>query len=43
MFFCFCPHIFCILSESGVRELFNIFYSEGGIVLSHETFDLRPY
>jgi hypothetical protein len=25
MFFCFCPHIFCNFSESGVRELFNIF------------------
>jgi hypothetical protein len=25
MFFCFCPHIFCIFSESGVREFFSIF------------------
>ena len=25
MFFCFCPHIFCNFSESGVREFFNIF------------------
>jgi hypothetical protein len=36
-------HIFCNLFESGVRELFSIFYSEGGIVFSHETFDLHPY
>jgi hypothetical protein len=32
MFFWFCPHIFCNFSESGVRELFNIFYSEGGTI-----------
>jgi hypothetical protein len=33
MFVCFCPHIFCNFSESGVHEFFNIFQSEGGIVL----------
>jgi hypothetical protein len=29
--------------KSGVREFFSIFQSEGDIVFSHETFDLRPY